>query len=326
MGDEHKLISIIVPVYNVETYIETCVESLLNQTYKNIEVILIDDGSNDDSGDICDKCAEKSSKVRVHHKDNGGLSSARNVGLRIAKGSYVTFVDSDDYIEPFYVEKLYLLVEEYDVKMAICPYTVVVNGRENNIGIGYKRELLDTETCLKRMLLEQGFTVSACAKLYSIDLFQNIKYPEGKLYEDNGTTYKLIMKCDFIAYDSCSIYNYILRQGSITSNDFNSRKLDYIRLTDEACEIMQSRYETLGAVCDVRKSRCRINILRQLINIDKNKKTQRIQKQICADLCKLWVRLKKNPYADSKLKIAVWTALHCNMAFKLMSKIYERSK
>ena len=127
---DNELISIVIPIYNVEKYIEKCLDSVIKQTYKNIEIILVDDGSPDNCGKICDSYANNDKRIQVIHKENGGLSDARNVGIERANGKYITFVDSDDYIELDYIEYLYTLIKKYNTKISFCKVNVVFN--ENN--------------------------------------------------------------------------------------------------------------------------------------------------------------------------------------------------
>ncbi len=213
MEENNELITIIVPVYNVEKYLCKCIDSVLIQTYKNFELVIIDDGSTDNSGNICDTYKNKDNRIRVIHKENGGLSDARNFGIENAHGKYITFIDSDDYLKNTYIEYLYKLIKEFNTDISICAYTVFTDtGKCIDYGKGYKREKLDKIETFKRMLNEEGFSVSSCAKLYKTTLFNDIRYPKGKLCEDNGTTYKLIDKVDQIAYGNESQYYYLKRK------------------------------------------------------------------------------------------------------------------
>lgn len=152
----NDLISVIVPVYNVENYIEECCKSLLEQTYSNIEILLIDDGSKDNSGKICDVFANKFNNFKVYHKENGGLSDARNYGLKFAKGEYVTFVDSDDTVEKNYIEELYNLIKKYKTSMSIASFSTINGKKVTNKSTKqiFTEEIMDTQECLRRMLLE----------------------------------------------------------------------------------------------------------------------------------------------------------------------------
>ena len=186
------LISVIVPIYNVEQYLPRCIESILNQTYKNLEVILVDDGATDHCGSICDVYKEKDCRVRVIHKSNGGLSDARNAGLDRMTGEYVTCIDSDDFVSPFFVENLWLALEENHCDIASSWFIEYHNGQivpAGKVVDAQEVEVLAKNEYFERLLYQDGVEVSAWGKLYKSSLYQNVRYPVGKLYEDIPTTY-----------------------------------------------------------------------------------------------------------------------------------------
>lgn len=261
----NDLISVIVPVYKVEKYLNRCVESIVNQTYKNLEIILVDDGSPDNCPQMCDEWAKKDERIKVIHKQNGGLSDARNVGIDIATGVYITFVDSDDWIDLDYVEYLYDLVKKYDVKISACCYRVV-NENGNMVDKNICEELLlDSKEYLRRLLCWDGASVSAWGKLYCRELFDGIQFPLKKFCEDGGTTHKLILKCDKVVASRKTKYNYFMRNGSITHRKFDAKNFDYIEMTDLLCADVLKVYPdlleaTLCFRCDIR-----IGLLGQMV-------------------------------------------------------------
>ena len=180
------LISIILPVYNVSAYLEKCLDSVLSQDYENLEIILVDDGSTDESPEICDRYKEKDNRITVIHKENGGLSDARNAGSSMAHGEYITFVDSDDSIQSEYVSYLYSLIEKYHTKMSLCTHTVVFEDGSVQVYGDGSDEVLDSKECIRRMLYHDVIDTSAWAKLYHRDLVKKIPYPVGMQYEDIG--------------------------------------------------------------------------------------------------------------------------------------------
>lgn len=222
------LISIIVPIFKVEEYINRCVDSMLNQTYTNLEIILVDDGSPDNCGSICEKYKEKDSRVATIHKENGGLSDARNVAIDIAKGEYITFIDGDDWVSNYYVENLYNAINKDNAEMAISCFEEVFDARGASIPSNQLKnyELLNSVECLKRLLYQQGIETCAWGKLYKKELFNELRYPVGKLYEDTFVTYKAIEKCLKIAYIKNVDYYYFQRATSIQNKKFNANKLD----------------------------------------------------------------------------------------------------
>ena len=319
----NDLISIVVPVYNVELYIEKCIKTILNQTYENFELLLINDGSNDESGFLCDKYLKLDSRVRLYHKANGGLSSARNYGIKKSFGKYITFVDSDDYIERDYLETLYTTLKEKNVNIAVCPYSIIRGEKIINIGNGYKSELLSTAGSLSRMLLEQGFTVSAYAKLYRKSLFNDISYPEGKVYEDNATTYKLFLKCNEIAYNNKSIYNYCIRSNSITTKSFSIKNIDYITITDSACNEILKHYPSLEDECKYRKAFVRLTILKKMMGANIEDNLVHYQDEIIVYLKTRYDILLKNKFIDNKIRLPM-ILLRINLfLFKIGVKLYD---
>ncbi|OKZ56230.1 MAG: hypothetical protein BHV99_06405 [Clostridium sp. 26_21] len=227
---EEDLISIVIPVYKVEKYLEKCIESVLKQTYTNLQIILVDDGSPDNCGKICDEYAKRDSRIDVIHKVNGGLSEARNVGISKAKGRYIGFVDSDDYIKENMYEILLNLIKKYNADASICNLYDVIEGKEyirnKNNGIQeYSR--LDI---LKEVLLDKNIQSYAWNKLYKKELFDEVKYPIGKKYEDIGTTFYIFEKCNKIVVTSEPEYYYLKRSDSLVNNVTESTVFDYMEL------------------------------------------------------------------------------------------------
>lgn len=227
---EEDLISIVIPVYKVEKYLGKCIESVLKQTYTNLQIILVDDGSPDNCGKICDEYAKRDLRIEVIHKVNGGLSEARNVGISKAKGRYIGFVDSDDYIKENMYEILLNLIKEHNADASICNLYDVIEGKEyirnKDNGIQeYSR--LDI---LKEVLLDKNIQSYAWNKLYKKELFDEVKYPIGKKYEDIGTTFYIFEKCNKIVVTSEPEYYYLKRSDSLVNNVTESTVFDYIEL------------------------------------------------------------------------------------------------
>ena len=223
------LISVIVPCYNVEEYLPKCIESILNQTYRNLEILLVDDGSPDNCGRICDEYAAKDSRIRIIHKKNGGLSDARNAALDVMTGEYVTFIDSDDYVSDDYVEYLYKIIKESGVKLSVSSYQTFVDDSSAEICTNNPLfvKIVHTNDALTGMFYQQIFDTSAWAKMYHRSLFSDgIRYPKGWLYEDLPTTYRLMMKCDYIAFGNYRSYFYRIRNTSIEGAPFKPLKYE----------------------------------------------------------------------------------------------------
>lgn len=216
----HKyVISVIVPVYKVEKLLNKCVNSIINQTLKEIEIILVDDGSPDNCGTMCDDYASKDSRIVVIHKKNGGLSSARNAGIDIAKGEYLMFVDSDDYVEPNFCEKAYQIIKQNNVTCASFGFFEHKNKIIKPLGTINPRIINAEEGILSIISSNDVIFNMACNKIFHIRLFRTIRFPEGKLFEDQGTTYKLFDAAGKIYVDSAPLYHYVRREDSITAGN-----------------------------------------------------------------------------------------------------------
>jgi glycosyltransferase involved in cell wall biosynthesis len=226
----NPLISVVVPVYNVEQYIRECVDSIVSQTYCHLEIVLVDDGSPDDCPAICDEYAKKDSRIKVIHQKNGGLAKARNVGIENSSGEYITFIDSDDYIASNYIEILYRGIIENNADVSIASFrsfeknnTAVIEDSSCQFATISKKRCFENYTSI--------FTnpfVSAWNKLYKRNLFSNIRFPEGKLYEDAFTTYKIFDVSQKIVFTSSVLYFYRLNPDSIMGQSFRKKHLEMI--------------------------------------------------------------------------------------------------
>lgn len=213
----NRTISVIVPVYNVEKYLPRCVESLLAQTYKNFELILVDDGSPDRCPELCDTYEKKYECIRTLHKANGGLSDARNAGMKIAQGEYITFIDSDDFVNPLYLE---LLIEgiRKGADMAVCDFVNVYDSETTITRLNKMQvpiEIVDAEKGLTEVLYQDFHDVSACGILLPFTLAQKYPFPKGRLFEDLYTTYQFYLDTEKVAFIRASLYYYFQRKGSI---------------------------------------------------------------------------------------------------------------
>jgi len=222
---EQALVSVIVPCYNVEKYLHKCIDSILRQSYQNLEIWLVDDGSPDGSGMICDEYARKDDRIRVIHKENGGLSEARNVAIDQATGEWITFVDSDDYIADDYVETLYYLAQESGCQIAVGQFVEFVeNSYPRKSGGVVQNEILEPYNAVELMFYQKIFDTSAWAKIYHNSLFKSgIRYPRGLIFEDLATTYRLMLKSNGVALTNKVIYYYLSRSSSI-DREYNPKK------------------------------------------------------------------------------------------------------
>ena len=245
--EQDVLISVIVPVYNVEAYLARCVDSILAQTYSNLEIILVDDGTKDSSDRICDAYAEKDARIRVIHKANGGLSSARNAGIDIARGEYIGFVDSDDWIEPDTYETMLELALRENAKL-VCAgrYDVQSETGEKTVGLCHPRqETVSGEEMVRRIFTWENCDSASWDKLYHRSLFRQIRFPEGKIVEDVPIMYLIVLDAGRVALLDKPVYNYFHRPGSITTARISEKTFHFSQHTEIIYPYIQKNYPSL---------------------------------------------------------------------------------
>lgn len=239
------IISIIVPIYNVEKYLKRCIESILNQDFKEFELILVNDGSTDNCGEICNIYKNKDKRIRVIHKKNGGLSSARNVGLDFAKGKYIAFVDSDDYINKNMYHILYKNLIKTNADISICNFNYVNDNDIVDINQpidNYDYSIFNNIDALNQLYLEnKAKMVTAWNKLYKKELFKDLRYVEGRVHEDEFIIHKLLYNSKKIVFTNGALYYYVQREGSITQSKFNIKKLDAVYAFKERFEFFREK-------------------------------------------------------------------------------------
>ncbi len=242
----NDLISVIVPVYKVEEYLERCIESLLTQTYSNLEIILINDGSPDTCPKICDDYAIKDNRVIVIHQENGGLSSARNAGLNIFKGEYIMFVDSDDFISENIVCELLQDITENDADMSMCSFLKFNDQEEISMACKTKKlSILNNLEATSLLLLADHEICVSWGKLYKSYLFENLEYDVGKFAEDMFLIYKVFHKAKKIVLDERQFYYYSQEGLSLTRSEFNYKKLDMVDAALEWHHFVKLHYPEL---------------------------------------------------------------------------------
>lgn len=247
--NSQPLVSVLVPAYNVELYLSYCLNSILNQSYTNLEIVIVDDGSTDDTPLICDTYAKEDKRVKVIHQKNQGLAETRNVLINKSSGEYITFVDSDDYVDSEYVSQLLLMINQYDADISVCGRCLFYeDGTEEAVSNpGFQNERMSSERALLAMNSCTSFDMAAWGKLYSRKVFDNVEYPRNRLSEDGYTAFKLLCNARAVIYKDVPLYYYFQRKGSITNS--SSLNFDHARAADVQAEYLFDKWPEGRNVC-----------------------------------------------------------------------------
>lgn len=248
MGTTKGMISVIIPVYNMEKYLERCVSSVIGQTYPHLEILLVDDGSTDSSADLCNKLAAEDSRIRVLTKENGGQGSARNWGIEQACGEYIGFVDSDDWIHPDMYRILLENLCQYDADISACRTIRVKDAVQANDNTDDSVRTFDNQTAMLHHLeLDGGMGQCPVDKLYRRKLFDGIRFLELRGYEDAGTIFKLIAASNRVVYQNSALYYYFMRENSTMTRPFSEKDMDRVRAYHEMVWTLREdgRYDAL---------------------------------------------------------------------------------
>lgn len=315
-------ISIIIPVYNVEKYLRECLESISNQTYKNLEIILIEDGTKDNSGIICDEYAKKDSRIKVIHQKNMGLSGARNTGLKNSTGDFITFVDSDDFIDNKMLEIMLLALKENDADIVeggtiFCDE----NGKyikENTLN---KIKIYENEYQIEKLLMNKDITTTSWGKLYKKELLKNFEFPLGKYHEDTFTTYKFLHLSKKTIVLNQSFYHYRQVNGSIMNSNFNLKHLDSVEATIERSKFIEKYYPQYKKYeyGNIVYSCCKVYERIILSNFYDEKIIKSLQKLIRKYLVYFLI------YSNSKKSTKLFSSI-CFINMNLCKKIYNKIK
>lgn len=320
---ELPLISVIVPVYMVEQYIVRCLESILSQTYRNIEIILIDDGSTDSSGSICDRYKRSDDRITVIHKTNEGLAEARNCGIDLCTGNYISFIDSDDFVSEFYIENLYKTIKSVDGDIASSWFKVFhVNDSLIEAKKVSQNDIVNIDKLeyFERMLYQDmGVETGAWGKLFKRELIKEIRFPKGKMYEDIPFIYRVVDKSSNIGLIPNVDYYYVQRETSIINQKFVPQKMDAIYYTQEFRKYIYDKYPQISNAADCRlfSQACSV-----LFKGGKNEYTE-YQKELWDIIKQLRKTILKDPKARKKAKYA---ALISYFGLGITRKIYSLSQ
>lgn len=248
---QEDLISIIIPVYNLECLIENCIVSVINQSYRNLEILLVDDGSKDNSLKICQKYEKEDSRIRVIHKSNGGPSSARNVGLDNASGKYITYIDGDDNVSLDYILYLYNLLKKNHADMSICNFItyssrVELDHIKKDIDVDIEKiYVMNRHEALEAFLYQRFFPTSNGCRMYHKDILKGERFPEGNCADDVATNYKFIMKAHKVVYSTKKLYYYFQHQNSIVHSWLSQREYDCEKSSREMYDEIKKNYPNL---------------------------------------------------------------------------------
>lgn len=317
MGEK---ISVIVPVYNVEQYLERCVDSIINQTYTNLEIILVNDGSTDNSGKLCDKLAKKDERIRVIHKENGGLSDARNRGIDEAESDLVGFIDSDDYIDSDMYEVLLKNLNNTDADLSMCALYDVYNNTPEAQVTNKETWELSSEQAIKMVMEAKILSVTAVNKLYRKSLFSDLKFEVGKIAEDAFIMIKLLDKCEKIVATNEKKYYYVHRENSITTQKFSTKFLNVIEAYEQNSNIILEKYPKLKDVAQTRMNWAYFYVLDRLL-LDDNYNDKELENKLISYLKNHRKDILNDPLFTKGRKIGFITLLlNRNLYRKLIEK------
>lgn len=312
----NDLISVIIPVYKVEKYLEQCISSVIRQTYRNLEIILVDDGSPDNCPKICDEYAKKDNRIKVIHKKNGGLSDARNVGTESANGTYLTYIDSDDFVSEDYIEYMYsLLKKSEDLTFSACGVKVI---RENTI---IKKDnnpnfnIYSSEEAFVSLLYDSGLFLSAWGKLFKTNFIKKYPFPKGEVYEDTAVIYKWINDSNKIIYGEKDCYYYVCRANSISKQkEFNNSEIDYIEHTEAMLNFINKNY---GLDEAVERFFLYANFRELRILLLSKNQNQKYEEEVWNNIKKHRMKVIRNKKISKRDKFAIYSSIFGKKFFKL---------
>ena len=309
-------ISVIVPVYNVEDYLERCVDSILKQTYSNLEILLVNDGSTDKSGELCDQLALRDQRIRVVHKENGGLSDARNRGIDEASSDLIGFIDSDDYIDEDMYETLYSHLREANADLSMCGHYDVYHQIPEKQVSEIKTWELSSEEAIKMVMEAKILSVTAVNKLYKKELFNHLRFEVGKIAEDAFIMIRLLDQCQKVVATNEKKYYYVHRENSITTQKFSLKFLNVIEAYEQNANIIREHYPALADVATMRLNWAYFYVLDRLL-IDSDFKDKVLEDKLIHFLKQNRVNILRDSRFTNARKISF-------LALLLSRKLYTR--
>ena len=315
-------ISVVIPVYKVEEYLDECLESVVNQTYKNLEIILVDDGSPDNCPKICDEWAKKDNRIKVIHKKNGGISDARNAGIKEATGNYISFVDSDDYIEKNLYEIAIKKIKQNEVQIFIFGRSYLYGNKKESKNSNEVELIMDTQDALDKMNMFQYYDDATWDKIYERKLFDNIEYPKGKLCEDWYTTYKVIDRAKKVVFNSTPLYVYRQRQNSITHSNNVKVNREPIYASKEVLEFIRKKYPNIEKNALSKYVFACIGVYNNYLYYTKN--TKKEKEELLHIVKENYKNVIKNKDLTGSRKMQLFLVRRFNLLYRIMIKTIRK--
>ncbi len=304
------IISVIVPIYNTEPYLNRCIDSIIKQTYRNLEIILVNDGSTDRSGEICDAYEKADNRVKVIHKRNGGLSSARNSGLEILNGKYIGFVDSDDYIAADMYETLLACMDD-DVDIVTCGschvYPPKMIGPKRKKHCAHIQTKFGTEQAIEELLKGNLFSYGVCEKLYRKELFDGIRFPYGRISEDLPVTFALFKECRNVVNTGKAKYYQFRREESISRRAFYFRRIDNVLFHRDILKDVKKEYTQFGDIAEANYINSIVTRIREIRDSKDRALYMNLEKRLIKVLKRMQLRIIFNRHLNRQQKEKIFT-------------------
>lgn len=322
MMEKQPLVSVIIPVYNVSAYLPRCLDSVISQTYENIEIILVDDGSADDSGKICDEYAGQDERIKVFHQENGGQALARNNAIKNANGSYILYADSDDILTTDHVEYFVALSNKYNADLVQCE---MIKFRDEGQILTFEQqkeideELYNAQKALKQFSYQRKFTASPVGKLIKKELMDGLEFPVGVGYEDMAVMFRLIGAAEKLVYSSKVCYYYRQHQNSTMHTKFSDKKVDRIRIAEQFFDYIKQNYPDNIVAAHTRYDLAQLQLLMEL---PFGREYRDIKKMAYSNLKKTRKVMLRDKEAPNRLKLMVRASYLGSTVLMLLGRAY----
>ncbi|MBQ6636108.1 MAG: glycosyltransferase [Lachnospiraceae bacterium] len=325
MKSAEDLVSVIIPVYNVKPYLQMCADTVFAQTFRNLEIIFVDDGSTDGSGEICDELALKDPRVKVIHQENGGLSDARNTGIAASTGSFLYFLDSDDAISPVTIAHLWTACIRTKADVAIGDHVRFSEEKIPEERRNFSSESLNAEEAIRRMLLNQGYTNTAWGKLFRRELWSDMRFPKGLLNEDLAVIYDVMVQVKKAVVVKDALYFYRVRKGSIMTSKIGERNLPLLDTSERVTNMLIEHYPSLRGPAIRLQVVLYMRFLSDLLETD-YRMFPDVQKRIISTLKKYRREFMRSPDVRKVDKLKLASLLAGKRAFYLLYKVSDSRK